>query len=94
MFKPVQVKALPDYKLWLQYSDGVAGEVDLSHLTGKGVFTLWNDYTAFQQVYIGESGQVAWTEGIDLCPDALYMKLTNQSPEQLFPKLKAETVHA
>ncbi len=94
MFKPMQVKALPNYKLWLKYSDGVAGEVDLSHLAGKGVFALWNDYTAFEQVYIGESGQVAWTEEIDLCPDALYMKLTSQTPEQLFSKLKTEIVYA
>ena len=93
MFKPVQVKALPDYKLWLKYSDGVAGEVDLSHLAGKGVFALWDDYAAFEQVYIGESEQIAWTEEIDLCPDALYMELTCQSPEQLFPKLRAEVIH-
>jgi hypothetical protein len=94
MFKPVQVKALSDYKLWLKYSDGVAGEIDLSHLAGKGVFAVWDDYAAFEQVYIGKSGQIAWTEEIDLCPDALYMELTGQSPEQLFPNLKAEVAHA
>jgi hypothetical protein len=43
MFNPIQVKALPGYKLWLKYSDGVAGEVDLSHLVRKGVFALWDD---------------------------------------------------
>ena len=44
MFKPVQVKALQGYKLWVKFSDGVEGEVNLSHLVGKGVFSKWNDY--------------------------------------------------
>jgi len=53
MFKPIEVKALADYKIWVKYSDGVEGEVDLSHLAGKGVFKVWNDYSAFEKVYIG-----------------------------------------
>lgn len=48
MVKPIQVKALPNYKLWLKYADGVEGEVDLAHLAGKGVFALWNDYRVIQ----------------------------------------------
>ncbi len=72
MFKPVKVKLLPDYRIWVKYSDGVEGEVDLSHLVGKGVFALWNDYGAFQKVYIGESGQIAWSDQIDICPDTIY----------------------
>ncbi len=57
MFKPVQVKALPDYKLWLKYSDGVAGEVDLSHLAGKGVFALWDDYAAFDKSTLAKASK-------------------------------------
>lgn len=38
MVKPVEVKALPNYKLWVKYSDGVQGEVDLSHLVGRVSF--------------------------------------------------------
>jgi hypothetical protein len=94
MFKPVEVKPLANYRLWLKYTDGVTGTVDLSHLAGKGVFALWDDYAAFERVYVGESGEIAWTEEIDLCPDALYMKITGKTPEQLFPNLEAEVVHA
>ena len=50
MFKPIQVKALPNYKLGVKYTDGVEGEIDLSHLVGKGVFSLWNNHRAFQKV--------------------------------------------
>ena len=87
MFKPLEVSALPNYKLWLRYSDGTEGEVDLSDFAGRGVFKLWNDYSAFEGVYIGEQGQIAWSDEIDLCPDALYLRLTKKRPEEVFPNL-------
>jgi hypothetical protein len=94
MFRPVQVRALPNYKLWVRYSDGVEGEVDLGHLVGKGVFALWDDYSAFEQVYIGSDGQIAWSDMIDICPDAVYLMITGKTPEQLFPNLQTEAVRA
>ena len=94
MFKPVEVKALPNYRIWIKYSDGVEGEVDLSHLAGKGVFALWSDYSAFEKVYIGSSGQIAWSDEIDICPDSLYIAITGKSPEELFANLKKEKVNA
>ncbi len=94
MFKPIEVKALPNYRLWVRYADGVAGEVDLSHLVGKGVFSLWNDEDVFKQVYISEGGAIAWGEEIDICPDATCMKITGKTPEELFANLQAEVVYA
>lgn len=38
MIRPTEVKAREGYRIWLRYSDGSAGEVDLSHLAGRGVF--------------------------------------------------------
>jgi len=86
--KPVAVKPLEGYRLWIQYSDGVKGVVDLKDLVGKGVFTLWSDYQQFQKVYIGPGAEIAWGEGIDICPDALYLRITGKKPEELFPKLR------
>jgi hypothetical protein len=94
VFKPVKVKALANYKLWVKYSDGVEGEVDLSHLVGKGVFSLWDDYNAFQKVYIGSNGEIAWSDKVDICPDSIYMKITGKTPEELFPNLRKEVVYA
>jgi hypothetical protein len=68
MLKPIKVRALPGYRLEIEYDDGVKGEVDLEHLAGKGVFAVWNDYDAFDKVYIGEYGQIAWSDEIDLAP--------------------------
>jgi hypothetical protein len=85
--RPIEVKPLEGYCLWIKYSDGVEGIVDLRDLVGKGVFALWNDYREFQNVYIGPGGEIAWGEEIDLCPDALYLRITGRKPEELFPKL-------
>lgn len=43
MLKPVSVKALPNYRLWLAFNDGVNGEVDLSDMAGRGVFKAWDE---------------------------------------------------
>lgn len=94
MHKVTAVKVLKDYKLDLVFADGKRGTVDLSHLVGKGVFALWNDYRAFREVRIGTSGELTWSEEVDLCPDALYMQATGQKPEDVFPSLKHEPIHA
>ena len=88
MPKPVEVKPLDSYRLWIKFSDGVEGVVDLSEFAGKGVFERWNDYCEFQKVYIGPDGEIAWSDEIDLCPDALYLKVTDQKAKDLFPKLR------
>jgi hypothetical protein len=85
---PTEVRPLEDYRIWVQYSDGVEGIADLSHLAGKGVFALWNDYRQFRSVHIGPSGELAWSDEIDLCPDAIYLKITGMKPEDLFPTLR------
>jgi len=91
VLKPVDVKPLPDYTLRVRYADGVEGEVDLSHLVGKGVFALWNDATAFEKVSIGKSGEIRWNEEVELCPDSLYLEITGKSPEEVFPNLEQIT---
>jgi hypothetical protein len=94
MFRILEVRALPDYRLWLRYHDGVEGEVDLSDIAGRGVFSAWNDRRFFESVRIDDSGALAWGEELDLCPDALYLRLTDKTPEEVFPKLKSREVHA
>lgn len=79
MRKPVEIKPLPGYKLWLRYSDGVSGVVNLSDLVGQGVFSVWNDPAYFERVRIAEDGSIRWDENLDLCPDALYLKLICQN---------------
>ena len=94
MYKIINVKVLQNYQLEIEFTNGKKGMVDLSHLVGKGVFTLWDDYNKFEDVRIGNSGELIWSDRIDLCPDSLYLKMTNQKPEELFPSLKPKVAYA
>jgi len=92
--RPVEVRPLPNYRIWLRYDDGVAGEIDLSEFKGRGVFAAWDDPAFFETVRLASHGAVEWGNDIDLCPDALYMQLTGKSPEELFPALRSTHVDA
>ena len=92
--RPTEVKPQAGYRLWLRYQDGAEGTVDLSDLAGRGVFEGWNDANVFQAVRVGESGALEWPGGIDLCGDALYMRLTGKAPDEVFPSLRSATVDA
>ncbi len=78
MIRPTEVEAGKGYRLWLRYSDGTAGEVDLSHLAGCGVFAAWKEPGCFEEVHIARHRAIAWAEDLEPCPDALYMQLTGQ----------------
>ena len=94
MRRVCKVEVLPAYHLGLEFDDGVTGVVDLSENVGKGVFAAWCDRLFFEQVAIGSAGELVWGEKIDLCPDALYLKLTGKQPEDLFPALRNLSTHA
>ena len=83
--RPTAVEPREGNRIWLEYSDGSAGEVDLSHLAGEGVFEVWNDRAYFATVRITEYDAIAWGDELELCPDALYMQLTGKSLEQIMP---------
>ncbi|MBM3888826.1 MAG: DUF2442 domain-containing protein [Verrucomicrobia bacterium] len=94
MHRITQVEVLAGYRLNLTFVDGTSGIVDLSDLTGRGVFALWNDREAFRKVKIGDTGELVWSDQVDLCPDALYLRLTGRKPHDIFPALKREPIHA
>jgi hypothetical protein len=94
MRKITEVRVLARYQLELVFDDGTRGTVDLSELVGKGVFGPWRDYSAFQRVRIGSSGELVWDDQVDLCPDALYVKVTGKTPEDVFPALRSESARA
>ena len=88
------VTVSPGYRLELQFDDAVSGTVDLSEAVGEGVFALWRDPIAFNQVRIGSAGEMVWADQIDLCPDALYLKVTGKNTEDIFPALREQPLHA
>ncbi len=94
MIRPTLVRALPNYRIYLEFSDGMKGEVDLSDLAGGGVFEAWDNPGFFEKVHIGRHREVRWDDEIELCADSLYLKLTGKTPEELFPRLRREQPHA
>ncbi len=94
MHKVISVNVLDDYRLDLTFEDGTCGQADLHELVGSGVFSLWNDYAAFRNVKIGDSGELLWSDTVDLCPDSLYLQVTGKKPGDIFPSLKGEPVNA
>ena len=94
LVRPVGVEARDGYRIWLRFADGVEGEVDLSDLAGQGVFAAWQDRAFFDSVRIGEARALAWGDAIDLCADALYLRLTGMEPEHYLPGFHAEAARA
>ena len=92
--RPLEVSALDGYRIWLSYSDGTAGEVDLSHLAGRGVFRLWENPADFKEPKVTPYGSIAWGRDVELCPDALYMQITGKTVEELMPRARNTIVDA
>lgn len=79
MERIVAARAKPGYRLWLRFTDGAEGEVDLTHLVGRGVFARWKDPAEFEQVRVAPTtGTVTWPGDLDLDPDVLYSKVTGK----------------
>ena len=79
MNRPNKIEALSGYRLHVAYPDGAAGVIDLSADVGRGVFAPLADEEFFQTVHIGRFGQIAWSEDIEICPDAAYQEITGRT---------------
>ncbi len=80
--KILEARPLESYKVWIKFDDDINGEVDLSHLAGKGVFTFWNKYENFKKFSIANGRSLLWGNEIDLDADSLYLKPTRKNPEE------------
>lgn len=91
----LEVRPEADHRLWLRYEDGAEGTVDLSgEIRAGGVFAVLVEHAVFAAVELGEFGQVQWESGIDMCPNALYLRLTKKAPRDLFPDLAQQPADA
>ena len=76
----VKVKPLKDFHLYLEFEDGVKGEVDIRKpIKFKGVFEQLKDEAIFTKVKVNpEWGTIFWPNGADLDPDVLYSMVTGE----------------
>jgi glycine/D-amino acid oxidase-like deaminating enzyme len=73
-----KVTALKDHRLYLEFTDGVKGEIDLSQRLFGPMFEPLQDPEFFFRVGLDDFGAVCWPNGADLAPDALYRQLLNK----------------
>ncbi len=86
MIKPVEIKTLDNYTLWLKFSDGAEGTVALSYLTGKGVFKAFENPNFFSKAHIAYGGSaIAWNDELDIDALNLYLKITGKTFEKIEP---------
>ena len=76
MLNVTAVRVLHDHVLWLRFSDGAEGEVDLTaELTGE-VFEPLRDPAVFARVTVHpELRTVVWPNGADFAPEFLHSLL-------------------
>ena len=66
------VRHVGAYVLWLRFSDGAEGEVDLGPELAGEVFEPLRDPALFTQVRVDpEVRTIAWPNGADLAPEFL-----------------------
>jgi Protein of unknown function (DUF2442) len=69
----VDARHVRDYVIWLRFSDGVAGEVDLSGELDGPVFEPLRDLATFRSVRLHpELHTVVWPNGADFAPEFLH----------------------
>jgi len=88
----VKVKALKDYRLFLEFEDGAQGQVDLRKLIKfRGVFEPLKDEAFFARVAVNpEWGTVFWPNGADLDPDVLYSMVSGETIPEAAPGVRGE----
>jgi len=77
-WRACSLQVLSNWKLSVQFNDGLLGLVDLSVLINApnpGIFFPLRDPSYFAQAYL-EYGAVAWPNGADLAPDSMYKAIS------------------
>ena len=75
----VSVRALPQCRLEVEFTDGVHGVVDLSRDLWGPMFEPLKDPERFAEVGLDQFGAPCWPNGADLAPDAIYEELKDTS---------------
>ena len=76
MVRLVEARYVRDYVIWLRFSDGLAGEVDLQNELDGPVFEPLRQLAVFQCVCLHpELHTIVWPNGADLAPEFLHERI-------------------
>lgn len=71
-----QARYIADFRVWLRFSDGLEGEVDLAAELEGPVFECLRDVAYFRQVSLHpELHTLVWPNGADFAPEFLRSRL-------------------
>ncbi len=86
------------HRIWVRFDDEVVGEIDLAEFLDldSPLFRPLKDRQVFETVRVSPFGEVAWyipgtEQGLDLCPDTLYMELTGLTEDEMAEKWGVKT---
>jgi hypothetical protein len=68
-----EVKPGNDLTLLLTFNNGEVKSFDVKPYLGIGIFKQLNDVSVFTSVR-PLLGSIQWSNGVDLCPDTLYLE--------------------
>lgn len=75
MDRVTAVRALPTYRLEIEFSDGIRGVLDYEDRLFGPMMEPLRDPARFAEVGLDEFGVICWPNGADLAPDAIYDRL-------------------
>ncbi len=77
MARLVSFKPLDSEIVYLEYSDGLEGEVDLTKTIENNYFDSLKEFDEFKKVYHNKkTNELCWPGGVRLCLNALHEKLS------------------
>ena len=73
LYRLVEARFVREFTLWLRFSDGVEGEVDLSDELDGPIFEPLKDPEVFRSFQLHpELHTVTWPNGADFAPEFLH----------------------
>jgi hypothetical protein len=76
MLDVVEAKYVSEFRIWLRFEDGSAGEVDLAAELKGPIFEPLRKVEYFKRLAVNpELGTIAWPNGADFAPEFLHAKL-------------------
>ena len=71
---------IKDFKVFLKFSTGESGEVDLKDIVYKyKIAEPLRDPVRFSKFYLDSWPTLAWNCGFDIAPESLYFKVTGKA---------------
>ena len=73
LYRLVEARYVREFTLWLRFSDGVEGEVDLSDELDGSIFEPLEELEVFRSFQLHpELHTVTWPNGADFAPEFLH----------------------